>query len=109
MDKLHIALSTHEIGPTVEDYSRRLGVPPCVHVPGQYALWRTACLNLSVRRDPEQPSGALRHLGWEDADAAEFSEDRDVNGIVWERFSAQQQAAEIREIWPEVDYRPDEA
>ena len=102
MNKLHIALSTREIESTVDDYSVRLGVAPCVHVPGQYVLWRTACLNLSVRHDAKQQPGTLRHLGWEDAHAAEFSEDRDVNGVVWERFSAQQQAEEIRAIWPEA-------
>jgi ribulose kinase len=31
-----------------------------------------------------------------------------VNGIVWEHFSAQQQADEINEIWPEVNYLPSE-
>jgi len=30
----------------------------------------------------------------------------DVNGIVWERFNAQQQADEINELWPEANFRP---
>lgn len=39
--------------------------------------------------------GALRHLGREDESASSFSEEKDVNGLTWERFSAEQQAAEI--------------
>jgi hypothetical protein len=30
-----------------------------------------------------------------------------VNGIVWERFNAQQQADEINEIWSQANYQPD--
>ena len=91
----------------MDDYSNRLGVPPCACVPGEYVLWRTACLNLSVRRDPARQSGELRHLGWEDACAGEFIQDIDVNGIIWERFTARQQAAEINEIWPKANYQPE--
>lgn len=29
-----------------------------------------------------------------------------MNGIAWERFSPQQQAAEIDEPWPEAGYEP---
>jgi hypothetical protein len=75
-------------------------------ISGEYALWRTERLNVSVRRDPSCPPGALRHLGWEDPHATEFSQDVDVNGITWERFNAEHQAAEINELWPEAKYRP---
>ena len=47
MKKLHIAISTHSIADTVEDYSTRLGVPPCSYVAGQY--------------DVSSKSGELRH------------------------------------------------
>ena len=106
MKKLHIAISTDKVELTVEDYSKRLGMDPCSYVQGEYALWRTDCLNVSVRRDDSCQSGELRHLGWEDASAPAFSEERDVNGITWERFSAQQQAEEINELWPEANYQP---
>ena len=106
MKKLHIALSTDNIEKTVLDYTQRLGCEPCVVIAGEYALWRTDCLNVSVRHDMGCAAGSLRHLGWEDSDAKEFSQETDVNGIVWERFNAENQAEEIREIWQGIDYQP---
>lgn len=107
MKKLHIAISTDNVEETVADYSGRLGVQPCSFIRGEYALWRTESLNVSVRQDPDCKPGSLRHLGWEDPAAAEFSQNTDVNGIIWERFTAQHQADEINEIWPEANYKPE--
>jgi hypothetical protein len=107
LKKLHIAISTDKIEETIKDYTHRLGTTPCSSIPGEYALWRTESLNLSVRQDPACPPGSLRHLGWEDASAAAFTQDTDVNGIVWERFSAKDQAAEINELWPAANYQPE--
>ncbi|MDF1781061.1 MAG: hypothetical protein P1U67_07160 [Alcanivoracaceae bacterium] len=107
MKKLHIAISTDKIAETIADYSARLGVPPCSSVPGEYALWRTDSLNISVRQDSACGPGSLRHLGWEDPAADAFTQDTDVNGIVWERFTAQHQADEINELWPEANYQPE--
>lgn len=104
MKRLHLAIATRDLAGTVEDYSARLGTVPCVLIEGEYALWRTQQLNFSVRHDPSCKPGELRHLGWEDQDAPEFSQSTDVNGIVWERFTAQQQAKEIDEIWPDSGY-----
>lgn len=104
--KLHLALSTDKIEETIQDYTQRLGQEPCSSVAGEYALWRTETLNLSVRQDASCQPGSLRHLGWEDEHAKAFSQDTDVNGIVWERFSAQQQADEINQIWPDAAYQP---
>jgi len=106
MKRIHIALSTNNIEKTVEDYSQRLGLNPCTVVSGEYALWRTDILNLSIRQDPKAQSGELRHLGWEDSEATEFSTDTDVNGILWESFNAKQQAIEINETWPGTNYQP---
>lgn len=106
MRKFHIAISTNRIDDTIGDYSARLGVEPCSVVAGEYALWRTETLNVSVRRDPSCEPGALRHLGWEDPEAETFSDTTDVNGIKWERFSAEGQASEINALWPEARYRP---
>jgi len=106
MKKLHIALTTDNLEKTIQDYNQRIGVIPCVIVKGEYALWRTDTLNISVRQDPERKPGALRHLGWEDPSANEFSSDSDINGILWERFNAQQQADEINVTWPETNYVP---
>lgn len=106
MKKLHIAISTDNIAETVADYSQRLEAESCVFIPGEYALWRTASLNLSIRQDPASTPGSLRHLGWEDPRATGFTQDTDVNGIIWERFNAVQQAQEINALWPETDYQP---
>lgn len=106
MKRFHIAIATDDIAATVEDYSARLGARPCSCVAGEYALWRTASLNVSVRQDPSCRPGTLRHLGWEDESAPAFEQDTDVNGIAWERFNARQQAEEINGIWPEADYVP---
>ncbi len=106
MKKFHVAIATHDIEATVADYSQRLGCMPCVVVPGEYALWRSESLNVSVRQDVSCQPGELRHLGWEDPEAESFSEDKDVNGIVWEQFSAQLQAEEIEEIWGGTGYVP---
>ena len=95
VNKLHIAIATNNIEESIKDYTIRLGASPCSFVLKEYALWRTEALNVSIRQDSTCKPGELRHLGWEDSSAQEFSQDTDVNGIVWERFSAQQQADEI--------------
>ena len=107
MNKLHIAISTDNIEASINDYSVRFGKPPCSFITNEYALWRTDCLNFSIRQDSSCTPGELRHLGWEDSSADDFSEDKDVNGITWERFSAQQQADEINALWPQADYLPE--
>lgn len=106
MKKLHIAISTDKIAETVADYTKRLNTEPCLVVPGEYALWRTDNLNLSIRQDATATPGSLRHLGWEEPAATEFTQDTDVNGVVWELFNAHHQAEEINELWPEVGYQP---
>lgn len=107
MKKLHLAISTNNIEETINDYSLRFGMEPCAYVIGEYGLWRTETLNISIRQDASCAPGSLRHLGWEDSSATEFSKEVNVNGIVWERFTAQHQADEINEIWPETNYHPE--
>lgn len=106
MRRFHIALGVADISLSVEEYTHRLGCPPSIVVPGEYALWRTSSLNVSIRRVTAHP-GTLRHLGWEDPSASGFTADTDVNGIVWEHFSAEQQDREIRETWPEAGPTPE--
>src|SRR6185436_2618363 len=98
-NKFHIAISVTDIASSVEDYTNRLGKSPNVVIPNEYALWRTQHLNFSIRRSPKDP-GTLRHLGWEDPSVSQFTNEKDVNGIVWERFSAELQDKEINETWP---------
>jgi hypothetical protein len=68
-------------------------------IPYEYALWRMTALHLSIRMAPAGEGGTLRHLGWEDPASPVFSTERDVNGILWEHFSPEQQAEEIRQTW----------
>ncbi len=42
----------------------------------------------------------------EDPSSPSFSAERDVKGILWERVTADQQAAEIRQTRPSTSYRP---
>lgn len=107
MKRFHIAISTNDIEATIQDYSDRLQTQPCLVMPGEYALWRTDTLNLSVRKDSFGSAGEVRHLGWEDSESTDLSAETDVNGIVWERFSASTQADEINEIWSDVNYQPE--
>lgn len=104
MKRIHIAIATHDIAATVQDYSHRLGCEPAVVIPGEYALWRTDTLNFSVRQDAACQAGELRHLGWEDSQADNFTTEIDCNGVLWERFADHHQAAEINEIWPDAHY-----
>ena len=100
MNKIHIAIGVSDVVRSVEDYTRRLGCPPKIVVPNEYALWRTDSINFSIRHDT-QGAGELRHLGWEDPSALQFTKETDVNGIVWERFSEELQAKEIKDTWPQ--------
>ena len=106
MKKLHIALSVSNIEQSVQDYSTRLSKEPDLVVRGEYALWRTDTLNISIRRVADEKSGKLRHLGWENPEAKAFSAEADCNGILWEEFTAQQQASEIEQAWPGTQYQP---
>jgi hypothetical protein len=40
-----------------------------------------------------------------DPSAADFATEQDVNGILWEQFTAEQQIREIRETWPQAKHR----
>ena len=109
LKKLHLALSTNNVEESVKDYSVRLGIQPCAVIQNEYALWRTESLNVSISHDPQCKGGVLRHLGWEDPSASKFSHETDVNGIVWERFTAEQQANEINELWPDARYQAEKS
>ena len=104
MKKFHIALGVSDIEQAVEDYSKRFGQAADVVVGGKYALWRTATLNVSIRKVPRHQAGTLRHLGWENPDAPQFVTEQDRQGIVWEEFSAEHQAQEIELTWPGTGY-----
>lgn len=98
MRRIHVALSVHDLEATIADYSVRLGAPPVAVVPGTYALWRAPEVNLSVHA-AAPGSERLRHLGFEDDAAVTKTEELDVNGITWERFSPAWQDRGIVEVY----------
>ena len=98
--RFHIALAVADLKASIADYSQRLGVAPTAVVPGKYALFRTGQLNFSINEMPAR-AGQLRHLGFEDDAAKDFSSDHDVNGIEWELFSPAAQDAKIPEVYGE--------
>lgn len=99
MRRFHIAIGVQDIEASVQEYSQRLAAKPELIIPDEYALWRTDSLNFSIRK-VEGEIGKIRHLGWEDETASEFSKECDINGIIWEHFAAQHQDQEIQQIWP---------
>ena len=105
MKRFHIAFNTHNIEVTVEEYSERLGMAPVLVIEDEYALWRTPTLNVSVRKNLALAPGEFRHVGWEDPEASAMTADTDSNNILWEHFSAEQQAEEINSIWPDSTYK----
>ena len=100
MKKIHFSIVSHNISASIEDYSKRFAQQPCVVIDNEYVLWRTQTINFSIRYDELAKPGTLRHLGWEDDSAPEFSSDKDINNVVWERFSSDQQYEEIKALWP---------
>jgi hypothetical protein len=101
--RIHIALAVSDYAASITDYTSRLGAPPCCTVEGTYALWRTDQVNLSISTKAGE-AGTLRHLGIEDPAASAMREERDVNGIVWECFTVEQQRAEILRYWPHAKF-----
>jgi len=100
--RIHIALAVGSIADSVEDYTDRIGENPTVVVRGKYAMWRIDQMNFFINEIPER-TGQLRHLGFEDDSAIEFSAETDTNDIVWELFSPQAQDEKIVEIYGEPD------
>ena len=99
MKRFHIALAVGDVEASIADYTQRLGAEPELVIPGQYALWRTTTINFSIRLSPGM-AGTVRHLGWEDSQAETLSVDHDINGMVWEHFSATDQRREVQAAWP---------
>ncbi len=108
MKRFHISISVDDFAASIADYSERLGTSPSIVKDNRYALWRTDTLNFSISQKPDQPAGLVRHIGFEDDDATGFSESTDVNGIIWETFSKETQAAEIRDKIPGATVLKDE-
>jgi S-methylmethionine-dependent homocysteine/selenocysteine methylase len=97
--RFHLALGVADLAAPIADYSAWLGLEPECVVPGEYALWRTEGLHVSIRVVRAAEAGQLRHLGWEEPEAAAMGTSVDVNGILWERFSCAAQRQEIEALW----------
>jgi catechol 2,3-dioxygenase-like lactoylglutathione lyase family enzyme len=100
MKRFHISIAVADFTAAMADYSRRLGVEPCVVEDGRYALWRNDLLNFSISCKPGQASGVVRHIGFEDDAVEVFREEEDTAGITWEYFNQAAQLAEIRDKFP---------
>ena len=98
MKRFHISIAVADFSASVADYSKRLGAAPVALKEGRYALWKTDILNFSISCKGE--ATGLRHLGFEDGSATGFTEEVDVNGLVWETFTPQAQLDEISEKFP---------
>ncbi|GLQ86708.1 VOC family protein [Dyella flagellata] len=98
MKRFHIALAVGDLGASIADYSVRLGRQPAVVVEGKYAMWRTELLNFSINQNAER-AGQLRHIGFEDDSAKDFTSTADVNGIEWELFSSHAQDERIVQMY----------
>lgn len=103
--KVHLAVAVTDLEISVAEYTRLIGAAPDLVIPGQFALWRTPILNMSLRCTG-QAAGTVRHVGFERDDATRFEEYRDVNGLTWETFNKHHQADEIRAVWGDVAYEP---
>ncbi|MET3233895.1 UNVERIFIED_ORG: catechol 2,3-dioxygenase-like lactoylglutathione lyase family enzyme [Burkholderia sp. 1263] len=101
MKRFHIALAVADLDASIDDYSRRLAQPPTAVVPGRYAMWRTDLLNFSINPMPDK-AGTLRHIGFEDDAADGYSSSKDVNGLEWEWFSADEQDRRIVSTYGEA-------
>jgi hypothetical protein len=48
LKRFHLALGVADVEASTGDYSQRLGCRPDLLIPGEYALWRTDAVNLSI-------------------------------------------------------------
>ncbi|MFC4271382.1 hypothetical protein GQF03_18555 [Sneathiella chungangensis] len=103
--RVHIALAVDDLEDAIAEFTERLGVPPRAIAGGEYALFLTPILNLSISEVAGQ-AGKLRHLGFEDDTAPSFTIETDSNGFIWEHFTLGQQAEEINAYWPKTGWNP---
>jgi hypothetical protein len=99
-ERIHVAIAVSDIDLSIQEYTQLTGTEPELVVPGEYALFRTESMNLSLRRTGDAP-GTVRHLGFERDDASHFSVYRDRHGLVWENFNREHQRDEIAAAWPD--------
>lgn len=103
MKRVHIAIMVNALLPSIEEYSQRFGVGPVCIVENTWALWLTPLLNFSIEVKPDH-HGQLKHLGFEDPEAASPHRETDINGLLWEQFTQEQQKDLIFKLWPNAQY-----
>ena len=96
MKRFHISIAVKNLDESIKWYSNKLGCKPCVVVAERYALLRNDMLNFSISQKPEI-AGHVRHIGFENSDAQNFTETHDCNGLMWEEFTSEMQMQEIKE------------
>jgi hypothetical protein len=87
--RFHVALAVDHVDGVAADSAERLGESPVVSIAGEYALWRTSEINLSIskaRPDEER----LRHVGFEDPEVETKTYSTDCSGLLWESSSSHQ-------------------
>ncbi len=94
--KFHISIAVADFTKSVTDYNKRIGQEAEMVVPNKYALWRTEQVNFTIVYNPHL-SGQVRHLGFEETQVNFILEDKDCNGITWQKFSHKNQLEEIKE------------
>jgi hypothetical protein len=96
MKKFHISIAVRNLGESIAEYSKKLECQPNVVIENRYALWKTDILNFSISQQAEI-AGRVRHIGFANPNAQNFTEEYDCNGLMWEEFTEEMQMAEIKE------------
>ena len=63
LKRFHLALGVADVEASSGDYSQRLGCRPDLLIPGEYALWRTDAVNLSIWKVGHEEGGTHRGHG----------------------------------------------
>jgi len=63
MKSFYLSLGVADMESSADEYTRRLGCRPDLLIPGEYALWRTDAVNLSIRKVGHVEVGLARGMG----------------------------------------------
>jgi hypothetical protein len=96
--RFHLAIGVKNIEDSIQEYTNRFGCKPVIVVKNEYALFKTDCLNVSIRKVITSDIG-VRHVGWESEKYTGFEEEKDCNGLIWETFREEDQMKEIKGLW----------
>ena len=63
MKRLHLALGVADVESSADEYTQGFGCRPDLLIPGEYSLWRTDPVNLSIRKVGHEEGGTRRGHG----------------------------------------------